>query len=1406
MGDDVYTYIGNMRSITSSFSNLDISSEDIRQYFFWTGMNRNFQDQLVQITNSTKPSLQQINDNIFAATERYLKLSESNKKSSIHFSVSSQSSDDLLPITNNLAVNVKAKPGKYCVLCDADNLKYTDHLVKECTVYNTAAKKVTKLDALKYCSKCTFMNHTASQCKFKFTSPCRFCKREHMSYLCLREPNSIASNVSCVHFNSVVKNDNVILPSFSVNIRQNNSSILCRVLNDTGSQRNFITKKLVDDLSLPVAESDVDLKVHGFNSEKLLKTDIVRVPIEIGSASHEIKAIVVPSINLSLNCRNLGTITEHFIKKGYILADKGLGSSSKVANFGLVMGPDSVKLLCPRTVLFGDEEPAIYLQSEVGVMLLGETNNLITNLRHLPYNLSLPKFKNASSSILDTDSDKSISHEPINVNVCSSTVNDILDDHGNVNIMKLNEASVETLEALSSSFMNYDNHCDEENILNTEVVENILGNVDRTVNGRLIMDLPWNPNCKDKLATNTNLSKKILLSNYKRLIKEDKLTMYDAVFREQEDVGVIERIEDVEGFLKSHPEHSFLPHMGVFKPGRETTKCRVVFLSNLCEKKQGEDMVSHNAALLPGPSLNTKLAVSLLLSRFDKYVLIFDIAKAFLGIQLREKDQNKLLCWWFRDVSQGDFSLIIYRNLRLSFGLRPSPAILMLALYKMMIIDIDNDDKDTIKLKRQVYNKLYMDNGIVGTNKLNELNDFYQKLPLIFSDYQLNLQQFACNDCTLQTKIDSEQGKVTENEIKYFGMKWVRNADTIGPYQIFLDINAKTKRSILSSLNSVYDLLNASLPLLNRPKLFMQKLQCEYELEWDAKLNEALLAEWHNICKQSNGKPPLKVERLVGSKDSSYTLVAFSDASAAIYGTVVYLVENSSGKVSFICAKNKLINSKTSKKTIPSLEFQGVVFAADTIVSLYTELCTDRSVDPIKITNLVIYTDSMVCLSWIRSYFVEFQKMQKKSVFILNRLKHLNELCISHPVTFRFIEGKENPSDYVTRPISYACLLKTSYLTGPAFLKNLGSQPDVEITLSNPVSLVEDGTLEVTTLCTVNCDQELDTTGEHLVEPTRVSSFRRLVNVHGLVLKFVDNLKGKVNSRKINDKWTLPDASYVSRASIVLVRHEQQICFPEIYKFLKQQNEPANNKIPNLILQLNLYLDKDYQIRVKGKFKNNYNPILLSNKSYISELIVRDLHESLSHVGIYSVLKELRKRFWILRGFSFVRRVLKNCVVCKKMNEPPLKLSQNSYREFRSDPPQIPFRSIFIDYIGHINVRFDGKIKKSWILIVTCLWSRAISLQICYSANTSEFLRAMQLHVYKHGLFSSCMSDLGSQISAGSKIISEFLSDNCCREYFDEQGINRVSFEQYPKGNSSLGSLIEVLVKQTKQLLFKFNR
>ena len=73
--------------------------------------------------------------------------------------------------------------------------------------------------------------------------------------------------------------------------------------------------------------------------------------------------------------------------------------------------------------------------------------------------------------------------------------------------------------------------------------------------------------------------------------------------------------------------------------------------------------------------------------------------------------------------------------------------------------------------------------------------------------------------------------------------------------------------------------------------------------------------------------------------------------------------------------------------------------------------------------------------------------MQKRSVFVTNRLKQIREITKNLSMTFRFIEGSENPADAISRTTSYKTLMKIYNFSSLGFLKDLPSQPDLEVTI-----------------------------------------------------------------------------------------------------------------------------------------------------------------------------------------------------------------------------------------------------------------------------------------------------------------------------------------------------------------------
>ena len=253
---------------------------------------------------------------------------------------------------------------------------------------------------------------------------------------------------------------------------------------------------------------------------------------------------------------------------------------------------------------------------------------------------------------------------------------------------------------------------------------------------------------------------------------------------------------------------------------------------------------------------------------------------------------------------------------------------------------------------------------------------------------------------------------------------------------------------------------------------------------------------------------------------------------------------------------------------------------------------------------------------------------------------------------------------------------------------------------------------------------------------------------------------------------------------------------------------PTRKDMPNVVGQLNLIPDEHQILRVNSKFNRAkfkalpIFPVLLSRESALTKLLIEDCHKNLAHAGPYTIIAEMRKLYYIPKYFSTVKGAIKDCAICKRFNAKPIKLNQSPYRDFRADPPKIPFKSIFIDHFGPYEVKLEGRKTKVWVLCITCLWSRAINLKICLDQSVTQCLKALQLHIYEYGVPETVYSDLGTSIVAAGNVIKDFIKDPDTTLYLKHHNLNPIKFEQYFKGNSELGSLVESAVKLVKRLLF----
>ena len=184
---------------------------------------------------------------------------------------------------------------------------------------------------------------------------------------------------------------------------------------------------------------------------------------------------------------------------------------------------------------------------------------------------------------------------------------------------------------------------------------------------------------------------------------------------------------------------------------------------------------------------------------------------------------------------------------------------------------------------------------------------------------------------------------------------------------------------------------------------------------------------------------------------------------------------------------------------------------------------------------------------------------------------------------------------------------------------------------------------------------------------------------------------------------------------------------------------------------------------------------------------MREAHNAVAHMGMNATVAEVRKPHWIPQIRQGVRKVLRNCITCKKVQGksysasvvPPLP-------DFRVKC-KAPFSMTGIDYTGALTVKVDNRqTGKAYIILFTCPVSRAIHMELVNNLSCHSFLLAFHKFCNRRTFPSLILSDNATTFVAAAEFlkniaeireVQEHLLDiNCSWQLFP---LEHLGSEQY---------------------------
>ena len=123
------------------------------------------------------------------------------------------------------------------------------------------------------------------------------------------------------------------------------------------------------------------------------------------------------------------------------------------------------------------------------------------------------------------------------------------------------------------------------------------------------------------------------------------------------------------------------------------------------------------------------------------------------------------------------------------------------------------------------------------------------------------------------------------------------------------------------------------------------------------------------------------------------------------------------------------------------------------------------------------------------------------------------------------------------------------------------------------------------------------------------------------------------------------------------------------------------------------------------------HPVILPRASHVTKLVIREVHESLGHEGRDHTFWKLRQKFWVIGAAPEIRKMLRSCVTCRKVNSRPQQQLMADMPEERVSAGAPAFSSVLLDVFGPVLVKTGRVERKRYGLMCVCVATRAVHVE-----------------------------------------------------------------------------------------------
>ena len=892
--------------------------------------------------------------------------------------------------------------------------------------------------------------------------------------------------------------------------------------------------------------------------------------------------------------------------------------------------------------------------------------------------------------------------------------------------------------------------------------------------------------------------------------KGTSISEIDAVFQDQIKKGYIEEISDPKEIDRE--DCFYIPYFPVVDRSRPTTKVRVVF-DAAAKTRNGSSL---NSKIQKGPNRLQDLFTILLSFRQFEVALTADISEMFLQCRLSEEDRRYHRFWWNDRYWQWT---------RILFGNLSSPDISQ----KVLEVNAELYKDQFPHAAETIIKYCYMDDAIRSVETIAEGIAIVQELDPLLSHADMKMRKFHSNKAEVlkvlpkewlsaKVNFDKDEGSIFEPS-KVLGIIWDANIDSFvftSKFKSDLDFIERqgikdfkhwTKSLILRLSATVFDPLGLISPFTVRSRKILQRLWQE-ELTWEDPIPERHDARWRQWLKELFTESQLvNIPRCLNfGKSKTISLHVFVDASTEVYATAVFVrvakVVDSRGvkelEAEEVDVESHLVTSKArvapiKAESVSRLELDSAVIG----LRLGHAVALAYQIDP---KQIYYWTDSTNVLYWINT------PANQLKTFVSNRVGEIQS--DSDAKQWRHVPTDQNPADVATRDISLADLAKNHlWWKGPEWLTqdksfwpvefaSLKSNDDVKKEFKK---LFSDHTFVYSADGSVVSKLEIN---KHL-NPLNFSVGSLYDGFNKLLHRVFATLLAYSKWRKL--KFT---RSSLLRRSLEILVTQAQTEDPVLQTTI---NEVHNEEQLSQLKSYSPFISETGVLRSNSRLARiehlSYDirfPIILSTRSYLTKLLVLSYHQKYGHsVSIENVKHKLREGFIILGLTQFLQKLTKTCMFCKKLKNKPLTQRMADLPAYRFSMPLRAFSKVGIDFAGPLHIKQLGRGKprlKSYILVFSCLQTRAIHLEATESQDTDSVLNAFSRFTSIRGMPLEVLSDNWKAFVTEDKELQSWV------RYLDDDLIIKselanVIWHFTPPYGPHHGGTYEIMVKASKRAL-----